>query len=113
MTGGSRNEDVIALEPGMILRQSVIAGEDSLSGIGVRLVQEEGQIVRPDDIFQPVPDHIQHQQIVHQMRHAEMQEHGGKKPPILPFMDEGHIGASPFYEDTGGQGASDVTGAAV
>ena len=43
MTGGSRNEDVIALEPGMILRQSVIAGEDSLSGIGVRLVQEEGQ----------------------------------------------------------------------
>jgi hypothetical protein len=40
------------------------------------------------------------------MTYAGMQEHGGKKSPILPFVDEDYIRASPFYKDTGGQGAS-------
>ena len=49
---------------------------------------------------------VEQKHVVEQVADAGMQEHGGKKPPILPFMDEDDIGASPFYEDAGGQGAS-------
>lgn len=45
LTGGSKMQEVIALEPGMAFRQSLTAGRDGLSGIGIRLAEEDGDPV--------------------------------------------------------------------
>ena len=45
LTGGSRAEDVVRLEPGVTLRQTVTAGQDKFSGIGIRLTDEKGKAV--------------------------------------------------------------------
>ena len=45
LTGGSRTEDVVRLEPGVTLRQAVTAGQDKFSGIGIRLTDEKGKVI--------------------------------------------------------------------
>ena len=45
LAGGSRTEDVVRLEPGAALRQSVTAGLDDFSGIGIRLTDENGTVL--------------------------------------------------------------------
>ena len=45
LTGGSRKEDVVLLEPGATLRQSVTAGQDDFSGIGIRMTDENGKVI--------------------------------------------------------------------
>lgn len=45
LTGGSRTAEVIALEPGTVLRQSLQPGKNSLTGIGIALAEEDGDPV--------------------------------------------------------------------
>ncbi len=46
LTGGSKAADVIALEPGTALRQSLRLGKNSLSGIGIALAEKDGDPVQ-------------------------------------------------------------------
>ena len=50
LTGGTKAADVVRLSPGMTLRQKITAGQDMLSGIGIRPVQENGDsLMSPKD----------------------------------------------------------------
>lgn len=45
LTGGSRTEEMITLEPGMTLRQNVTAGQNDLSGVGIMLAEKDKKSV--------------------------------------------------------------------
>lgn len=49
LTGGTLSKDIVAIGPGTRVRQSVTAGKNDFSGIGIRFSDEEGSAVSVDE----------------------------------------------------------------